>query len=199
MIAALFVEEGGVYSGLEGVDIWPESRDARKYAGPRACLAHPPCARWGKYATGGPRFPGRFVAGDDGGCFAAALSAVRRWGGVLEHPRDSLAWEAHGLLAPPRIGGWRAADLEGGFTCCVEQAFYGHPARKATWLYAKGTALPRLQWGRAPEPDHAGRSEAWRARASKDGVCVLLSRRQRAATPIPFRDVLLAMARSVST
>ena len=31
----------------------------------------------------------------------------------------------------------------------------------------------------------------------KTGACQRLSHRQRAATPIPFRDMLLAMARSV--
>ncbi|MGZ2449608.1 hypothetical protein ACVIRO_002362 [Rhizobium ruizarguesonis] len=34
MIAALYVETGGGYFGLEGVDPWDETRDARKYAGP---------------------------------------------------------------------------------------------------------------------------------------------------------------------
>jgi len=38
--------------------------------------------------------------GDDGGCFAAALAAVERWGGVLEHPRNSVAWQAFGLQWP---------------------------------------------------------------------------------------------------
>ena len=35
MIAALYVQERGCYVGLDGVDPWPESRDARTYAGPR--------------------------------------------------------------------------------------------------------------------------------------------------------------------
>lgn len=34
MIAALFVEPGGVYYGMPDVDPWDESRDARAYAGP---------------------------------------------------------------------------------------------------------------------------------------------------------------------
>ena len=36
MIAALFVEHGGVYYGMPNVDPWDEERDARKYAGPQA-------------------------------------------------------------------------------------------------------------------------------------------------------------------
>jgi hypothetical protein len=60
VIAALYVEERGVYSGLEGVDVWGVSRDARRYAGPYPVVAHPPCERWGRYWHGGPnseRFP----------------------------------------------------------------------------------------------------------------------------------------------
>ena len=54
MIAALYVESNGCYSGLEGVDAWPEERDARLYAGPFRVVAHPPCQRWGKMWFGQP-------------------------------------------------------------------------------------------------------------------------------------------------
>jgi hypothetical protein len=81
-IAALYVERGGVYWDLPGVDPWDEERDARKYAGPWPVVAHPPCARWGNYWFGGPRpEQRRFELGADDGCFAAAIAAVRRWGG----------------------------------------------------------------------------------------------------------------------
>lgn len=45
MIAALYVEKGGAYYGLEGVDPWDEQRDARLYDGPWPVVAHPPCER----------------------------------------------------------------------------------------------------------------------------------------------------------
>lgn len=114
MIAALYVETDGAYFGLPDVDPWDEARDARLYDGPRSVVAHPPCQRWGRYWHGAPRKPHQFKLGDDGGCFAAALASVRRWGGVLEHPEGSHAWNAFGLKAPPRNGGWVAADFEGG-------------------------------------------------------------------------------------
>lgn len=63
MIAALFVENGGCYSGLlapVGVDAWDESRDARKYDGPHRVVAHPPCQRWGRYWHGSVRKPHQF-------------------------------------------------------------------------------------------------------------------------------------------
>ena len=200
MIAALYVEHGGVYYSLPDVDPWGKARDARVYAGPWPVVAHPPCERWGRYWYGGPSSKVRRTKGDDGGCFAAALAAVRRWGGALEHPEASAAWDAFGLNRPPRNGGWVTADFDGGWTCCVEQGHYGHRARKATWLYVHGTDLPALRWGSSGTRERLEdgyHSAEERRRAVKTGVCQRLSKRQRAATPEPFRDLLLAMARSV--
>lgn len=201
MIAALYVAGGGCYFDLPDVDPWDEARDARLYAGPHPVVAHPPCERWGRYWSGGPSARARREKGDDGGCFAAALGSVRLHGGVLEHPEASHAWRAFGLTAPARGGGWSMADDHGGWTCCVEQGAYGHRARKATWLYAVRCALPELRWGKAPGDfvrlDPGFHSAEERARAVKTGACQRLSKRQRIATPHDFRDVLLAMARSV--
>ena len=203
MIAALYVQADGCYAGLPGVDPWPVVRDARLYAGPWPVVAHPPCERWGRYHGGSPTTFPRLVKGDDGGCFAAALASVRRWGGILEHPEASGAWDAHGLVRPPRAGGWVRADAmhgHGGWTCCVEQGAYGHKARKATWLYAAGVELPALAWGRAPGEfvrlEDGFHSAEERARAVRTGACQRLSRRQRAATPVGFRDLLLGIART---
>lgn len=200
VIAALFVLSDGPYFGLDGVDPWPESRDARLYKGPWPVVAHPPCARWGRYWSGGPSARVRRIKGDDDGCFSLALRSVRQWGGVLEHPEASHAWAAFGLRRPPKIGGWVAAGDGIGWTCCVEQGHYGHAARKATWLYAVRCDLPALRWGPAPKGtrlDEGFHSAAERRRAVRTGACQRLSARQRAATPPEFRDVLLAMAGSV--
>ncbi len=197
-VAALYVATGGVYFGLPDVDPWDEARDARRYAGPWPVVAHPPCDRWGKFATGGMYRPGTKIRGDDGGCFASAIAAVRSYSGVLEHPQGSSAWAAFSLNKPPVGGGWVPAGDGVGWTCVVEQGHYGHLARKPTLLYAVGVHLPELRWGPAPETWRSDptRSERWRRRAEKDGVCVLLSRKQRAETPRAFRDVLLELARS---
>jgi hypothetical protein len=198
-IAALYVQETGCYANLPGVDAWPESRDARRYNGPYAVVAHPPCERWGRYWSGGPSARVRRLKGDDNGCFAAALESVRRYGGVLEHPEASHAWTTHGLNKPPRSGGWVVADFFGGWTCCVEQGHYGHAARKATWLYAFGVDLPELTWGSSGSRqrlDEGYHSAEERRRAIKTGVCQRLSKHQRAATPIAFRDLLIAIART---
>ena len=202
MIAALYVEERGCYVGLDGVDAWPESRDARQYAGPWPVVAHPPCQRWGRYWFGGPSVTVRKVKGDDEGCFAAALASVRRWGGVLEHPATSYAWGAHGL-ATPRPGGWYVADEFGGWSCQVEQGHFGHRARKATWLYACRVELPSLPWGKSQatmrlDSGYHSAEERKRGRlVSRDVSIELMGRRERLATPIPFRDLLIGMARTV--
>lgn len=196
---------GGVYFDLEGVDPWDETRDARAYPGPYPVVAHPPCQRWGRYWGGGPSVKVPKKLGDYGGCFAAALEAVRRWGGVLEHPEASHAWHHFGLNPPPCYGGWISADFQGGWTCCVEQGHYGHRARKATWLYARGPGhlLPTLTWGksqgeRLDEGFHS-REERQRARSAGIAPRKRLTTIECLATPIPFRDLLLSIARGVHT
>lgn len=199
MIAALYVQRNGAYYGLPDVDPWDEARDARRYTGPWPVVAHPPCARWGRYWSGGPSARVRRQLGDDDGCFHAALEAVRRHGGVLEHPEGTHAWRAAGLNLPPRAGGWIVADWDGGWTCCVEQGHYGHPARKATWLYAYGLEPPTLRWGKSEARvrlDDGFHSAEERRRAVKTGICQRLSARQRAATPPGFRDTLIDIARA---
>lgn len=207
MIAALYVAKNGSYIGLDGVDAWTEERDARLYRGPHPVVCHSPCQRWGKFFAGQPlhikRTGERKVKGADGGCFEAALSAVRTYGGILEHPRDSHAWAHFGLNKPPRSGGWVVADEYGGMTCCVEQGRYGHYARKPTWLYSYGCVLPELDWGESEarlDPAIVERMGLKRAQrlgevggrgGGKDSA-------PRIGTPVPFRDLLISIARTAA-
>lgn len=204
-IAALYVETDGAYFGLPGVEAWDEARDARRYAGPHAVVAHPPCQRWGKMWFGQPltvkRTGVRKALGDDGGCFAAALAAVRKWGGVIEHPWGSRAWPLFGLNVPERSGGWIMADFLGGWTCCVEQGQYGHYARKPTLIYAFGTDLPSLRWGyRYANLDPAVVARMGLDRAKRLGEVGArgggTDSSPRIHTPPEFRDLLLSIARS---
>lgn len=190
-IAALYVEPKGAYFGIDGVELWDELRDARRYEGPHPVVAHPPCASWCRLAGFREALHG-LPRGKDGGCFRSALAAVRTFGGVLEHPAYSTAWPAHGLAAPPREG-WQAT-ICGGWVCHVEQAWYGHSTHKATWLYAfRARHLPALRWGRHPSVAAKwGGPREWQA-----GERRWIKKKERKATPHEFRDLLLTIARSV--
>ncbi len=187
MIAALFVQPRGCYIGLPGVDPWDAQRDARKYQGPYAVVAHPPCTRWCQLARVVEARYG-YAVGEDGGCFASALTSVRAWGGVLEHPALSIAWARFGL-ARPRANGWIMTPC-GGWVCEVSQRAYGHRARKLTWLYYVGDRAPApLDWSR-PEPiatvsymnNNGGRDVP------------RIDKREASATPPAFRSALIALA-----
>lgn len=198
MIAALYVAKDGCYSGLPEIDVWDEARDARSYPGPYPCIAHPPCQRWGRFWHGAPNKPHQYKLGADAGCFAAALTAVRNFGGVLEHPKDSRAWDWFGLTRPRAEGGWIAADQFCGWTCCVDQGHYGHFSNKPTWLYAVGRRPHDLQWGRGKQ-----RIPQWMIdrygyeKARRIGVVAMVGGKRkteiRNATPVEFRDLLISI------
>ncbi len=199
MIAALFVEKNGVYAGLPDVKVWDEERDARYYEGPWPVVAHPPCQRWCRFAKGIEKVHG-YKVGDDGGCFEHALACVRTFGGVLEHPAHSLAWTAYGL-PKPFDAGWTGTlfDRFGGASCYVEQGRYGHPMRKATWLYAVGIDWPELRWGKTPDQAVLGKFK-WGSRLYKPEHDRNRPRVDslHSVTPSAFAEVLLDMARSAS-
>lgn len=199
LLAALYVERDGIYYGLDNVDPWDEERDARHYTGPHPVVAHPPCQRWGRFWHGSTAKPHQYRLGEDGGCFAAALTSVRNYGGVLEHPAHSKAWDYFGLIKPKAGKGWTKADGFGGWTCQVEQGHYGHMSRKATWLYAVGTELSELDWSKGEQRLHPVALERYGYdKARRIGMMAMVGgkdkTRIRNATPPAFRDVLLGIA-----
>jgi hypothetical protein len=195
VIAALFVQSDGCYVDRPDVDAWDITRDARLYQGPYPVIAHPPCQLWGALAAVNfARWGGEHNRpGNDNGCFASALAAVRKWGGVLEHPAKTKAWPAHGLHRPNGIG-WQKT-IDGGWVCEVWQSAYGHKANKATWLYYFGGCAPKqLRWERPVGafqvgcPDHRGKLK------NKP----TLSKREANATPEEFMQELMNLARMSS-
>jgi hypothetical protein len=192
MVAALFVQTGGIYWDRADVDAWDESRDARLYAGPWPVVAHPPCARWGKFAKiNFGRWGGEHNRpGNDGGCFASALASVRKFGGVLEHPAFSNAW-THFDLPRPIPTGWNGGPHE--WTCEIWQSAYGHRAMKRTWLFYRGPEPhASLNWNRVFTTHQCGFHDQ-RGKARNKPT---LGKKEAAATPPAFAALLISIAES---
>jgi hypothetical protein len=189
-VAALFVETDGCYFGLPRIDAWDAPRDAMQYPGPFPVIAHPPCDRWHMLSAVNHKRWG-FRINEDGGCFAFALAAVRQWGGVLEHPAESRAFRFHGLPRPNR-NGWQRT-LDGDWVTEVDQAAYGHRARKRTWLvYSGATAPAPLKWQVAHGTHQVGICDQRGMERNKPA----LSKAEALATPVEFRDALIGLARN---
>ncbi len=91
----------------------------------------------------------------------------------------------------------------GGVTCYVEQGFYGHIARKGTWLYAFGVRPPALRWGEGEQRIHPRALELHGyEKARRIGMMAMVGgkdkKRIRDATPPDFRDLLLSIARTAA-
>lgn len=162
IIAALYIDEHGPYPKMPGVDAWGMTRDARTYDGPHPVVAHPPCGPWGAFAhmCKSPE--------QDPALAIRAVEQVRRWGGVLEHPRRSRLWAHVGLPAP---GG--PADAYGGRTIEVDQVEWGHAAHKRTWLY-----LVRVPDDAIEDPPFPGRQPTHDLMGGAWPKCEGRSRRQ---------------------
>lgn len=128
-VAALYVDPvAGPYPDLIGLEqCWGLERDAKTYPGPGAVIAHPPCGPWGSFRWN--------CSKQDPGAGPFAVTQVRRFGGVLEHPAFSTLWKECDLplpLGPPFL--FCPAE----FTIQVDQCRWGHPCRKRTWLFFSG-------------------------------------------------------------
>jgi hypothetical protein len=127
-IAVLCGAVGGVYCDREAVELFDQERDVRTFTGGKPVVAHPPCRSWSlRLAHQAKPEPGEKELGP------LCVAHVRTCGGVLEHPAHSRLFEATGM---PRPG--QGTDAWGGWTLGVWQAWWGHPTRKATWLYFCG-------------------------------------------------------------
>ncbi|TIM42882.1 MAG: hypothetical protein E5Y55_20920 [Mesorhizobium sp.] len=171
MTAVLYAKRGSVYNDL-AVDVWDEARDARLYPGPFPVIAHPPCRSWGRFAQWAkPADHERDLA-------FHALSCVRRYGGVLEHPNGSKLWRVAGL---PRPG--EPPDEYGGYSVTVNQVDWGHRAIKSTLLYIVGVPLHALPERPSPGVPVTTVERMWRG--------------EREATPERFAIWLLQIANRV--
>lgn len=132
MITVLFARKDSIYKSM-GLDVWDIDRNAMNFDGSNPVIAHPPCRMWGKLSYfAKPRL------GEEKTAFHA-IDRVRQNGGILEHPAYSKLWKVAGL---PRPGS--GCDEFGGYTIDIDQSWFGHKARKRTWLYIVGVKESEL-------------------------------------------------------
>jgi hypothetical protein len=130
-VSALFVKKDSIYKEL-GLDCWDIDRDAQNYAGTNPVICHPPCRAWGNLSHIAKPRPGEKELA------IFSVNQVRKWGGVLEHPRKSKLWNYMGLPYPGKY------DEYGGFSICIDQHWFGHKAQKRTLLYICGVDIKDL-------------------------------------------------------
>jgi hypothetical protein len=186
LVAALYVDEKSHYLTLPNVDAWPRDRDARLYKGPWPVIAHPPCADWGKMRHMAKPPPGRRELA------IIAVEQVRLWGGVLEHPEGSVLWDRCGLPKPPSLGVVQSS-IDGEFSVSVDQCWFGHRARKRTWLFCVGVSPLAIA-----EEIRASDREAKPTRRICHGPRMKelqsLGKRARRLTPAGFAEALIRIA-----
>ena len=163
-IAALFVRANSHYKAL-GLDCYDFERDALTWPGGSPGIFHPPCRSWGRYHhVAKPRAGEKDLA-------RWAMTNVRRFGGVVEHPITSRLWKESFCLS------FGVRDDFGGVLLPLNQSWFGHLAPKPTALYIVGCAVPDLAQHYSEELA-VGRIEN-------------MSTAQRETTPLPFARFLV--------
>lgn len=177
VVTVLVARADSIYKEFPFVDVWDQDRDALLWPGGTPIVAHPPCGQWGRLR------PFARVNPQEKALAPWAVSQVRKWGGVLEHPRYSTLWKEVGLPAP----GCR--DAFGGWTLSVPQFWWGHKAKKATWLYLVG-----IDPGSLDIPFVLGEPSHVISTVKKDSPRPEVPRNEREATPVKLAKWLCEIA-----
>ena len=172
-VAILCAATKSVYHSMPDVEVYDIRRDVRTFAGGMPIVAHPPCRSWSAFCS----HQAKPVAGEKE-LGPLCVKWLRECGGVLEHPAHSRLFAACDLPLPgePARNGLR--------TIAVQQAWFGYPMKKATWLCLAGVDmayLPEIPF--AWTPANSRRTEQ------------LMSKRRRAETIPRFAEWLVQCAK----
>ena len=195
-VTVLYARADSIYHQLNGCDVWTESRNATLWPGGTPVIAHPPCRAWGRLRKlANPKPHEKALA-------VIAIDQVRRNGGVLEHPAWSTLWTTIGL--PPPVPS--ATDLHGGWTLPIDQYWFGHRARKPTWLYIVGVTrsdVPPIPLALGDASHVIGaqgrRTDGSRLRKGDPRWRPEVTRSEREATPKLLAEWLIELARRTTT
>jgi hypothetical protein len=185
-VAILFAMEKSIYHQYAECDVYDKRRNALSFNGGLPVVAHPPCRAWGRLRSFAKPEPGEKELA------FFAVDMVRKYGGVLEHPESSKLWEEANLpfgLNKDEYGGW---------TLKVDQFWWGHKARKKTWLYICGIERNQVSYPlcfdaiqyTVSTTMHRGR-KYFKPKKS-------ISVRDRSATPKLFAEWLINLAKKSS-
>ena len=131
-IPVLFTQNLSLYNTYEIFDCYDITRNAFTFTDRCPLIAHPPCRLFSRLR--------QFSTADrkEKQCAYFALSQVRMFGGILEHPRSSTLWKNGNFNLSGEI------DNYGGFLRSVNLSWFGYPAQKKTMLYFVGIAPVQL-------------------------------------------------------
>jgi hypothetical protein len=131
MVTVLYTREDSVYVKL-GCNCYDIKRDARSYIGNDVIIGHPPCRAWGRLkGLARPRVDEKELA-------ISCVQIIQKNGGILEHPAHSSLWRYMNLPVPGQ------KDEFGGIAISIDQHWFGHLAKKNTWLYIVGCTYKDL-------------------------------------------------------
>lgn len=187
-VAALFVRKDSAYKAIAGVDAWDVMRNAIHWTGDCPIVAHPPCSQWGGLRNMARCDP------KEKDLALRAVTQVRRFGGVLEHPKRSTLWDRM-FLPKPGAG----VDADGGYTIEIDQWHWGHVAHKPTWLYIVGCTPAQLP----PMPHREGTADrvistGHGLREGMPGWRSRVTQKEREYTPMALAEWLVEVARRSS-
>lgn len=183
-VTVLFARRDSHYKSMPGIDVYDIDRDARTFPGGTPVVAHPPCRAWGMLAhMAKPRPDERELA-------PWAIQQIRKFGGVLEHPKGSRLWKEISLPLPGEF-----PDEFGGFSLDVDQYDWGHLAHKATRLYVCGCSIDDIPQMPPKNLTPTRWSIAGESKAGGIKGTHRISDRLREATPPAFASFLIEIAR----